>query len=153
MSRSKATARLSFITAAVGISDASTDDKCRALASYWDVGRRDVIQGGWASLWEITQHHQIAPPEGERKRERGASCDSSPPSTLPLPSTLLRLVWNERNRHSGTFSCSAQTIRQRIKETALQSRRMRKVQRLSPANVASRERWAMQRVHWRMQQW
>lgn len=30
---------------------------------------------------------------------------------------------------------------------------MRKVQRLSPAHVASRERWAMQRVHWRVQQW
>jgi transposase len=68
-----------------------------------------------------------------------------------MPATLLRLVWGERNRRGRILS--AQTLRRRIKETALRCRRMRKLQRLSPAHVATRERWAMQRVHWRLQQW
>ena len=68
-----------------------------------------------------------------------------------MPATLLRLMWNERNRQGNILS--AQTIRRRIKETALRCRRMRKCLRLSPAHVASRERWAMQRIHWRQRQW
>lgn len=68
-----------------------------------------------------------------------------------MPATLLRLVWGERNRRGNILS--AQTLRRRIKETALRCRRMRQKQRLSPAHVALRERWAMQRVHWRQQQW
>lgn len=68
-----------------------------------------------------------------------------------LPATLLRLLWGERGRLGQILS--AQTVRSRIRETALRSRRMRKRLRLSPAHVAARERWAMQRVHWRSQQW
>lgn len=68
-----------------------------------------------------------------------------------MPATLLRLMWEERNRQ-GNF-LSAQTIRRRIKETALRCRRMRKRVRLSPAHVAAREMWAMQRIHWRQAQW
>lgn len=68
-----------------------------------------------------------------------------------LPATLFRLLWNERNRRGNILS--AQTVRRRIKETALRSRKMRKVPRLSPVHVVGRERWAMQRVHWRVQQW
>lgn len=68
-----------------------------------------------------------------------------------MPATLLRLMWDQRNRQGNLLS--SQTIRRRIKETALRCRRMRKRQRLSPAHVASRERWAMQRIHWRQNQW
>ena len=68
-----------------------------------------------------------------------------------LPATLIRLLWGQRSRRGNVLS--AQTVRRRIRETAIRCRRMRKVPRLSPAHVASRERWAMQRVHWRLQQW
>ena len=68
-----------------------------------------------------------------------------------MPATLLRLMWDERNRQGNILS--AQTIRRRIKETALRCRRMRNRLRLSPAHIASRERWAMQRIHWRQRQW
>ena len=68
-----------------------------------------------------------------------------------LPATRLRLLWGMRG-HQGHI-LSAETIRRRIQETALRSRRMRKRLQLSPAHVAGRERWAMQRVHWRLQQW
>ena len=67
-----------------------------------------------------------------------------------LPATILRLMWRERG-HQGQL-LSAQTIRSRIKEAGLHSRKMRKRLRLSPAHVAARERWAMQRVYWRLQQ-
>jgi len=68
-----------------------------------------------------------------------------------LPATLLRLMWGERGSQGNILS--AQTIRSRIRETSLRSRKMRKRLRLSPAHVAARELWAMQRVHWRLQQW
>ena len=68
-----------------------------------------------------------------------------------MPATLLRLLWGERS-HRGNI-LSADTLRRRIKETGIRCRRMRKKPRLSPAHVALRERWAMQRVHWRLQQW
>ena len=48
---------------------------------------------------------------------------------------------------------SASTVRRRIRETTLRSRRMRKRFLLTPAHIAARERWAMQRVHWRKKQW
>ena len=68
-----------------------------------------------------------------------------------LPSTLLRLVWGEKGHFNQVLS--SQSIRNRLREACLRSRRMRKVLRLSPAHVASRERWAMQRSHCRAQQW
>lgn len=68
-----------------------------------------------------------------------------------LPATLLRLTWGERSRWGNILS--AQTIRRRIREAGLRSRKMRKRPRLTPAHFASRELWAMQRVHWRQQQW
>ena len=60
--------------------------------------------------------------------------------------------WDQRNRQ-GNIYFSAQTIRRRIKETALRCRQMRKCQCLSPALVASREWWVMQQIHWRLNQW
>lgn len=68
-----------------------------------------------------------------------------------LPATLLRLMWAERSRRGNVLS--AQTIRRRLRESGLRSRKMRKRSRLTPTHVASREQWAMQRVHWRQQQW
>ena len=68
-----------------------------------------------------------------------------------LPATLLRLMWHERSRRGNILS--AGTIRNRLREQGLRSRKMRKRPRLSPAHVSRREQWAMQRVHWRMQQW
>ena len=68
-----------------------------------------------------------------------------------MPATLLRLMWDQRNRQGNLLS--SQTIRRRIKERAPRCNRMRKRQRLSPAHVASRERWAKQRIHWRQNQW
>jgi transposase len=68
-----------------------------------------------------------------------------------LPATLLRLMWGERSRRGNILS--AQTIRRRIWKAGLRSRMMRKRPRLSPAHFASREQWAMQRIHWRQQQW
>ena len=68
-----------------------------------------------------------------------------------MPATLLRLLWGERSRFGNMLT--AQTLRRRIKETALRCRRMRRKPRLSPAHISRRERWAMQRVHWRLQQW
>jgi transposase len=60
-------------------------------------------------------------------------------------------MWGERNRN-GEIVC-AETVRRRIKETALRNRKMLRRWRLSPAHVAAREQWAMQRVHWRQNQW
>lgn len=68
-----------------------------------------------------------------------------------LPATLLRLMWGERSRRGNILS--AQTIRRRLREAGLRSRKMRQQPRLTPAHCASREQWAMQRVHWRQQQW
>ncbi len=68
-----------------------------------------------------------------------------------LPATLLRLIWDERSRRGNILS--AGTIRSRLREQGLRSRKMRKRPKLSPAHVAWREKWAMQRVHWRVQQW
>lgn len=68
-----------------------------------------------------------------------------------LPATLLRLMWGERSRRGNVLS--AQTIRRRLREAGLRSRKMRRRPRLSPAHFASREQWAMQRIHWRQQQW
>ena len=68
-----------------------------------------------------------------------------------MPATLLRLLWNERNKQGHILS--AQTLRRRIRETALRNRSMRTRLRLSPAHVAAREQWAMQRIHWRQNQW
>ena len=48
---------------------------------------------------------------------------------------------------------SAQITRQRIKEAALRCMRMQKRLRLSPAYISSRERWSIQRIHWRQRQW
>lgn len=47
---------------------------------------------------------------------------------------------------------SAQTVRRRIKKTALSWRRMRRQQRLLPAHVASWEKRAMKLIHWRQSQ-
>ena len=68
-----------------------------------------------------------------------------------LPATLLRLMWGERSRRGNILS--AGTIRNRLRQQGLRSRVMRKHPKLSPAHVARREQWAMQRIHWRMQQW
>lgn len=68
-----------------------------------------------------------------------------------LPATLLRLMWGERSRRGNILSSG--TIRNRLREQGLRSRRMRKCPRLTPAHVARREQWAMQRVHWRLQHW
>lgn len=68
-----------------------------------------------------------------------------------LPATLLRLMWAERSRRGNVLS--AQTIRRRIHAAGLRSRKMRRRPRLSPAHVANRELWAMQRAHWRQGQW
>lgn len=68
-----------------------------------------------------------------------------------LPATLLRLMWDQRSRRGNILS--AGTIRNRLREQGLRSRKMRKRPRLSPAHVVRREQWAMQRVHWRVNQW
>lgn len=68
-----------------------------------------------------------------------------------LPSTLLRLMWGERNKWGHTLS--SQTVRKRLWEYNLRCRRMVRRPRLTPAHVSHRERWGMQRVHWRLRQW
>lgn len=68
-----------------------------------------------------------------------------------LPATLLRLLWGQRNKWGHVLS--AQTVRKRLRESNLRCRRMLKRPRLTPAHVSNRERWGMQRVHWRLQQW
>lgn len=71
-------------------------------------------------------------------------------ANLSIPATQLRLVWGGRNRRGDILN--AQSLRRRIKETALRWRRMVKKPRLSPAHVALRERCAKKRVHRRLQQ-
>lgn len=68
-----------------------------------------------------------------------------------MPATLLRMMWHVRGRRG--FLLSAQTVRRRIKEAGIRCRRMRRRLRLSPAHVIARERWAMERIHWRQNQW
>lgn len=135
---------------AVGMAEAGTS--CRAIARYFARAPKTIreLLAKWRQAGTVAHGNC-----GRIRRQTSARADRRllrlVRGNRTLPATLLRLLWDTRG-HNGQLLTS-QTVRRRILETGLRSRRMRKRLRLSPAHVVARERWAMQRVHWRLQQW
>ena len=135
---------------AVGMAEAGSS--CKAIARHF--GRAPKTIRALLVKWRRTgdvKHGNCGTVRRQTTRRADRRLLRLVRANRTLPSTLLRLMWAEKG-HQGHI-LSSQTIRRRIRETALRSRRMRKRLRLSPAHVAARERWAMQRAHWRLQQW
>ena len=135
---------------AVGMAEAGRS--CKAIARYF--GRAPKTIRELLAKWRRTGaviHGNCGRIRRQTSRRADRRLVRLARGNRTLPASLLRLIWEEKG-HLGQL-LSSQTIRKRLRESGLRSRRMRKRMRLSPAHVASRERWAMQRAHWRMQQW
>lgn len=135
---------------AVGMAEAGSS--CKAIARHF--GRAPKTIRALLAKWRRTRdvkHGNCGRIRRQTTRRADRRLIRLVRANRTMPATLLRLMWDEKGHHGHVLS--SQTIRRRIRDTALRSRKMRKRLRLSPAHVAARERWAMQRAHWRLQQW
>ena len=135
---------------AVGMAEAGRS--CKAIARYFGRAPKTIreLLAKWRRTGAVLHGNcgrvrRQTTQRADRRLARLARANRT------LPATLLRLMWGEKG-HLGQI-LSSDTIRARLRQSGLRSRRMRKRLQLSPAHVAARERWAMQRAHWRIQQW